>query len=285
MSAESTKSVPVRWTRAVRTTIVRTGIGCLLVGPLIAGFEIVAAAGTRESQPHRAHPSSSATSSAQPSGPARYSASSTSNGGRSRKVMPAAVWASSAPWCRPSWKDSTSSGYWRHRCPSLPTDSAVESFDGLLECDYQPAVDAGYGLLFEASVMVGVTYPFVEPVFLAGDSPAAPELIAVGDTSSGDAMYYEPTALPSLPPLPGNSTRCEHDHAGILPAGRCSAAERPPTRPLSAKRSPTATAGSAEPNGRELFSASSTSEGASSRSTPAAASASSGRSCRRRPMA
>ena len=79
----------------------------------------------------------------------------------------------------------------------------VDSFDSIIECDYQPTVDAGWGLPSDASVTVGTIYPFVEPVFLAGDPAPEPELLAVGDTSATDAIYYQPTILPALPTPPG----------------------------------------------------------------------------------
>jgi hypothetical protein len=79
---------------------------------------------------------------------------------------------------------------------------AIDNLDSLFECDYQTAEAAGWGLPLDAEVTVGTVYPFLEPVFIAGDEAAVPDLIAVGDTSSTDAIYFEPTELPELPPLP-----------------------------------------------------------------------------------
>jgi hypothetical protein len=96
---------------------------------------------------------------------------------------------------------------------------AVDSLEGILECETQSAVDAGWGRLSEAAVTVGTTYPFVEAVFLAGDPAPAPELIAVGDTSSSDAMYYQPTLLTELPPVPeGTSTASSAPPGGAATA-------------------------------------------------------------------
>ena len=81
---------------------------------------------------------------------------------------------------------------------------AIESFDSLFECDYQTAEGAGWGLPLDAEVTVGTVYPFLEPVFIAGDAAAVPDLIGVGDTSSTEAIYYEPTQLPELPAVPGS---------------------------------------------------------------------------------
>ncbi len=78
----------------------------------------------------------------------------------------------------------------------------VDSLDSLFECDYQAVVDVGFGLTQDAAVTVDTVYPFVVPVFLPGETPTVPELVAVGNPSSADAMYYQPTPLPALPPLP-----------------------------------------------------------------------------------
>lgn len=66
---------------------------------------------------------------------------------------------------------------------------AVESTDSLSECDDAALEDAGWGVLFDAAVTAGTQYPFVEPVFLAGEPAPEPQLIAVGDTSSPGATY------------------------------------------------------------------------------------------------
>ena len=146
----------------MRTTIVRTGIGCLLVGPLIAGFEIVAAAGTPGEPAPPGTPfvfgdEFSATEwTGTVLGFVDLERGPLSEGDPGRCVgiigtlVPTVV------------EGLTSSGYSAPPMSVVADGRAVESFDGLLECDYQPLVDAGYGLLFEASVMVGVTYPFVD---------------------------------------------------------------------------------------------------------------------------
>lgn len=91
---------------------------------------------------------------------------------------------------------------------STPTFAVVsggrmmDPYDSLLECDYQPTVDAGWGVPSDAAVTVGTLYPFVQVAFIPGDAATAPDLIAVGDTSSTDAVYYQSTALPALPALP-----------------------------------------------------------------------------------
>ena len=64
----------------------------------------------------------------------------------------------------------------------------VDSLDSLFECDYQAVVDVGFGLPQDAEVTVDTVYPFVVPVFLPGETPAIPELVAVGDPSSADAI-------------------------------------------------------------------------------------------------
>jgi len=96
----------------------------------------------------------------------------------------------------------TSEAYSSPAISAVASGRVIDSFDSIIECDYQPTVDAGWGLPSDAAVTVGIVYPFVQPVFLPGDPAPEPELIAVGDTSATDAMYYQPTALPALPALP-----------------------------------------------------------------------------------
>lgn len=78
------------------------------------------------------------------------------------------------------------------------------NLDGWFECDHEIFADAGFGSPHDAEVTVGTVYPFVQPIFLVGDPSQTPELIAVGDPSSDEAMYFEPTMLPDLPAVPAS---------------------------------------------------------------------------------
>jgi hypothetical protein len=67
------------------------------------------------------------------------------------------------------------------------------------ECDTDAIEASGYGWILDVAVSVGTPYPFRSEFFLPGDAAVQPEVIAVGDPTGDEAVFFEPTILPDIP--------------------------------------------------------------------------------------
>jgi hypothetical protein len=93
---------------------------------------------------------------------------------------------------------ATSSGF---TTPSVGVIAGGNLIDAAAsECDTAPAEAAGFGWILDANVTVGTTYPFYAEFFIPGDVPAELEVIVVGDSTSAEALYFEPTVQPTITP-------------------------------------------------------------------------------------
>ena len=67
------------------------------------------------------------------------------------------------------------------------------------QCDTSTAKAAGYDWILNAEVTVGTTFPFYDEIFLPGQATPDIEALVIGDPSTTEALYYEPTILPETP--------------------------------------------------------------------------------------
>ncbi len=90
------------------------------------------------------------------------------------------------------------------------------------ECEDQGIIDAGYSWIFNMSVTEGTSFDFYDEFFLPDTGTTEPGPIAVGDTSGGSAIYYQPDLIGSIPtppaPIVGPNTFL--DGAPALPGSR-----------------------------------------------------------------
>ena len=68
------------------------------------------------------------------------------------------------------------------------------------QCDRKKAEAAGYGWILEAEVTIGTTFPFIAEIFIPTTNTAEIEAVVVGDPSTSEALDYQPTIIPELPP-------------------------------------------------------------------------------------
>ena len=71
-------------------------------------------------------------------------------------------------------------------------------------CDTSDVQATGFGWVLDAEVTVGTTYPFYVEFLLPGDPPPEIEVIVVGQASTEQSLYYQPTVLDTIPD-PGNA--------------------------------------------------------------------------------
>ncbi len=91
---------------------------------------------------------------------------------------------------------------------------------GFSDCDVEAAEDLGYGLLYDASVTEGTTFPFYVEFYFPGDLPPL-DLMIMGDPTSDDANYYlpgEPVGMPTPTFRTGASPRSSYDVLAVGPA-------------------------------------------------------------------
>ena len=84
------------------------------------------------------------------------------------------------------------------------------------QCDTSTAKAAGYDWILNAEVTVGTTFPFYDEIFLPGQTTPDIEALVIGDPSTTEALYYEPTILPETPTPNVSQSSAGRD---LLPVG------------------------------------------------------------------
>lgn len=90
------------------------------------------------------------------------------------------------------------------------------------ECDDEGVIAAGYSWIFNMSVTEGTSFDFYDEFFLPDTGTTEPGPIAVGDTSGGSAIYYQPDLIGSIPtpPAPTVGPNTFLEGAPALPGSR-----------------------------------------------------------------